>query len=190
MELKKERALTSWSWDTTAAHHEPVQIANFFASGLVPVHHHLDILINTTSWWMKKNNMFTSKGFCKVQQTDWTFSVKNRGSKLLPWDPFTSTRLSGVYLRQRSSINRSNKPWPATGSARLANTNHHNFPDFVPISRLLRAEKKGNYLTHRITSDNPISYALFRFSLHKQRSNQLLNLSSPFLTAAKPSGIE
>ncbi|KAG9694641.1 hypothetical protein KCU95_g5377, partial [Aureobasidium melanogenum] len=50
VKLRKERGIPSWSWDTVTVQHHPVQVSEFFASGIVTVHHHLENLINTTCW--------------------------------------------------------------------------------------------------------------------------------------------
>ncbi|KAG9946015.1 hypothetical protein KCU85_g6908, partial [Aureobasidium melanogenum] len=47
-QLKKEQGLPVWSWDNVTPRHQPVQVSQFFASGIVTVHHHLENLINTT----------------------------------------------------------------------------------------------------------------------------------------------
>lgn len=49
-QLKKEQGLPVWSWDNVTPRHQPVQVSQFFASGIVTVHHHLENLINTTRW--------------------------------------------------------------------------------------------------------------------------------------------
>ncbi|KAG9517905.1 hypothetical protein KCV07_g5955, partial [Aureobasidium melanogenum] len=48
--LRKEWGLPSLAWDTVTVQQHPVQVSEFFASGIVTVHHHLELLINTTRW--------------------------------------------------------------------------------------------------------------------------------------------
>ncbi|KAG9565672.1 hypothetical protein KCU71_g4494, partial [Aureobasidium melanogenum] len=50
IKLRKEWGLPSLVWDTVTVQQHPIQVSEFFASGIVTVHHHLELLINTTRW--------------------------------------------------------------------------------------------------------------------------------------------